>query len=255
MARFDLSDAEWAIIAPLLPNKPRGVARTDDRRVLNGIFYILRTGSPWRDLPERYGPYTTVYNRFNRWAKAGVWINVFNALAQQSPESMAFIDSSIIRAHQHAAGRKKGGPDHAIGLSRGGLSTKIHAVVDEAGLPIRLALSPGQASDKATGAALIASLRQARHVVADRGYDARALIEQIEAAGAEAHIPTQRDRKVQRSVARDIYRQRNLVERYFNKLKHFRRCATRFDKLARNFLAAIALASTRLWTRVYESTT
>jgi transposase len=72
------------------------------------IFYILRTGSPWRDLPERYGPYTTVYNRFNRWAKAGVWVNIFNALAARSPESMAFIDSSIVRAHQHAAGGKKG---------------------------------------------------------------------------------------------------------------------------------------------------
>ncbi len=128
-------------------------------------------------------------------------------------------------------------------------------MVDEAGLPIRLALSPGQASDKATGAELIASLKRTRHVVADRGYDARALIELIEAAGAKAHIPTQRDRKVQRSVARNIYRQRNLVERYFNKLKHFRRCATRFDKLARNFLAAIALASTRLWTKNYESKT
>ncbi len=108
MARFDLSDAEWAIIEPLLPNKPRGVPRTDDRRVLNAIFYVLRTGSPWRDLPERYGPYTTAYNRFNRWAKAGVWVRVFEALTARSPGSMALIDSSIIRAHQHAAGGKKG---------------------------------------------------------------------------------------------------------------------------------------------------
>ena len=107
MARFDLSDAEWEIIAPLLPNKPRGVPRVDDRRVLNGIFWVLRTGSPWRDVPERYGPYTTVYNRFNRWAKDGVWVHVFEALAAQSPKSMQFIDSSIIRAHQHAAGGKK----------------------------------------------------------------------------------------------------------------------------------------------------
>ena len=108
MARFDLSEQEWAIIAPLLPNKPRGVPRTDDRRVLNGIFHILRTGAPWRDLPERYGPYTTCYNRFNRWAKACVWVKVFDALAQRSPQSMHLIDSSIIRAHQHAAGGKKG---------------------------------------------------------------------------------------------------------------------------------------------------
>ena len=106
--RYELSDFEWSIIAPLLPNKPRGVPRADDRRVLNGIFYILRTGSPWRDLPERYGPYTTAYNRYNRWAKAGVWLRIFETLAAQSPQSMQFIDSSIIRAHQHAAGGKKG---------------------------------------------------------------------------------------------------------------------------------------------------
>jgi transposase len=108
MARFDLSDREWRLIQPLLPNRPRGVARVDDRRVLNGIFFILRTGSPWRDLPERYGPYTTVYNRFNRWAKAGVWVRVFEALSAKAPVSMALIDSSIIRAHQHAAGGKRG---------------------------------------------------------------------------------------------------------------------------------------------------
>jgi len=108
MARFDLTDFEWSLIAPLLPNKPRGVPRQDDRRVLNGIFYILRAGSPWRDLPERYGPYTTAYNRFNRWAKAGVWLKVFEALARRSPKSLHLIDSSIVRAHQHAAGGKKG---------------------------------------------------------------------------------------------------------------------------------------------------
>ena len=108
MARYDLSETEWRLIEPLLPNKPRGVARVDDRRVINGIFYVLRTGSPWRDLPGRYGPPTTVYNRFNRWAKAGVWVRVFEALSAASPGSMHLIDSSIIRAHQHAAGAKKG---------------------------------------------------------------------------------------------------------------------------------------------------
>ena len=112
MARFDLTDAEWEIIRPLLPSaqpRPQGGRPTqDDRRVLNGIFFVLRTGTPWRDLPERYGPYTSVYNRFNRWAKAGVWLRVFEALAARSPQSLHLIDSSIIRAHQHAAGGKKG---------------------------------------------------------------------------------------------------------------------------------------------------
>ena len=108
MARYDLSEAEWRLIEPLLPDKPRGVPRVDDRRVINGIFYVLRTGSPWRDLPDRYGPYTTVYNRFNRWAKAGVWLRIFETMAARSPQSLHLIDSSIIRAHQHAAGGKKG---------------------------------------------------------------------------------------------------------------------------------------------------
>ena len=111
MARFDLSDTEWGIIAPLLPGadgEKNGRPRLDDRKVLNGIFFVLRTGTPWRDLPERYGPYTTVYNRFNRWAKRGVWLKVFEALAAKSPQSMHLIDSSIVRAHQHASGGKKG---------------------------------------------------------------------------------------------------------------------------------------------------
>ena len=106
--RHDLTDAEWALIEPLLPNTPRGVPRVDDRRVISGIFYILRTGAPWRDLPARYGPYTTVYNRYNRWAKKGVWLRIFEALAEHSPGSLHLVDSSIVRAHQHAAGGKKG---------------------------------------------------------------------------------------------------------------------------------------------------
>ena len=108
MARYDLSEAEWRIVEPLLPPGGRGPVRTDDRRVVNGIFYVLRTGSPWRDLPERYGGYTTVYNRFNRWARRGVWLSVFEALAERSPQSLHLIDPSIVRAHQHAAGGKKG---------------------------------------------------------------------------------------------------------------------------------------------------
>jgi transposase len=115
-------------------------------------------------------------------------------------------------------------------------------------------LTPGQASDKTTFPALIDGLRLARDVVADRGYFARAIIARIEAAGATAHIPSQSNVRIRRVVQLEVYRQRNLVERFFNKLKHFRRIATRYDKLARNFLAAITLASIRLWLKHYEST-
>lgn len=120
---------------------------------------------------------------------------------------------------------------------------------------MRIVLSPGQASDKAAVEALIDGLKPARALVADRGYDARAVIDLVAARGGCAHIPTQKDRKIQRTINPALYRQRNLIERYFCKLKHFRRIATRFDKLARNFLAAVTLASARIWLRAYESRT
>ncbi len=108
MARFDLTDYEWSVIAPLLPNKVRGVARVDDRRVLNGIFWRLRTGAPWADIPERYGPPTTCYNRFVRWRKAGVWDRILGSVSEAYDGDIQMIDSSSVRVHQHAANGKKG---------------------------------------------------------------------------------------------------------------------------------------------------
>lgn len=125
-------------------------------------------------------------------------------------------------------------------------------MVDERGLPVRLALTPGQASDKAAAPGLLDGLPAAPVLIADRGYDWQHLIDLVRQRGGQAHIPTQRDRKLQRSIDPNLYRQRNLVERFFCKLKHFRRIATRYDKLARNFPAAIAIASARLWLRAYE---
>jgi transposase len=87
----------------MLPNKPRGVPRVNDRRVLNGIFWVLRSGAPWRDLPDDFGPYTTCYNRFVRWRRAGVWSRIMNALATAYDASVQMIDTSIVRVHQHGA--------------------------------------------------------------------------------------------------------------------------------------------------------
>ena len=106
MNRYDLTDFEWSVIEPLLPNKPRGVPRVDDRRVINGIMWVLRSGAPWRDLPERYGPYTTCYNRFNRWRKKGIWDRLMDAIVEAYNGDIQMIDSSSVRVHQHAAGSK-----------------------------------------------------------------------------------------------------------------------------------------------------
>ena len=93
--RYELADYEWAAIKPMLPNKPRGVPRVNDRRILNGIFWVLRSGAPWRDLPDHFGPYTTCYNRFVRWRRVGVWGRIIDALAKKKdrigwPEAKAF---------------------------------------------------------------------------------------------------------------------------------------------------------------------
>lgn len=127
--------------------------------------------------------------------------------------------------------------------------------MDASGLPRRIVLTAGQAHDGSAVPELLHDLPPESDVVADRGYDSNAILDLIRRAGSRAHIPTPCRRLIQRSIDPAIYRQRNLIERFFNKLKHFRRIATRFDKLARNFLAAVLIASTRLWMRAYESTT
>ncbi len=107
MANYALTDFEWSVIQPLLPNKPRGVPRVDDRRVLNGIFWVLRTGAPWRALPKDFGPYTTCYNRFVRWRKAGVFDRIMAAITEAYDGEVQMIDTTSVRVHQHAANSKK----------------------------------------------------------------------------------------------------------------------------------------------------
>jgi transposase len=121
-------------------------ATVNDRRVLNGIFWVLRSGAPWRDLPANYGPYTTCYNRFVRWRRAGVRNRIMKTLATAHDASVQMIDTSIVRVHQYGAciirNRKQ-----SMGRSRGGLTSKMHALVDTNGLPVRLALTAGEAHD------------------------------------------------------------------------------------------------------------
>jgi transposase len=251
--RYELSDREWVAVKPMLPNKPRGVPRVNDRRVLNGIFWVLRSGAPWRDLPEECGPYTTCYNRFVRWRRAGVWRRIMNALAGAQDAAVQMIDTSIVRVHQHGAcvTRNK---RQSMGRSRGGLTSKIHAVVDTNGLPVRLALTAGETHDNRLADKLLSRLKSGSMLLADRGYDADWIRALISKRGAWANIPPRRNRNEPICFSPYLYRARNLVERFFNKIKQCRRIATRYDKLAANYLAFVQLASIRLWLRVNEST-
>ena len=169
--RYELTDDEWTAIKPMLPNKPRGVPRVNDRRVLNGIFWVLRSGAPWRDLPDNFGPYTTCYNRFVRWRRAGVWAKIMNALAGAHDAAVQMIDTSIVRVHQHGACITRN-RRQSMGRSRGGLTSKIHALVDTNGLPVRLALTAGEAHDNRLAGKLLSRLKSGTMLLADRGYDA-----------------------------------------------------------------------------------
>ena len=244
--RYELTDCEWFAIKPFLPNKPRGVPRVDDRRVLNGIFWILRSGAPWRDLPRTLGPYTTSYNRFVRWRRAGVWSRIMRALATTHDASVKMIDTSIVRVHQHAASvaRNRG---QSIGRSRGGLSSKIHAIVDANGMPVQVALTIGEAHDNRLARKLLSRLKSGTMLLADRGYDADWIRALAAKKGAWANIPPRCNRNSPICFSPYLYRARNLIERFFNKIKQCRRVATRYDKLAANYLAFVQLASIRLW--------
>jgi transposase len=169
--RYELTDHEWAAMKPMLPNKSRGVARVNDRRVLNGIFWVLQSGAPWRDLPDGFGPYTTCYNRFVRWRRAGVWSRIMNALAGAHDAAVQMIDTSIVRVHQHGACIAQN-KRQSMGRSRGGLTSKIHVVVDTNGLPVRLALTAGETHDNRLAGSLLSRLKSGSMLLADRGYDA-----------------------------------------------------------------------------------
>jgi transposase len=133
-----------------------------------------------------------------------------------------------------------------VGRSRGGLTTKIHLVADSAGRPLRFLLTPGQAADITSAPELLAGLK-AKAVIADKGYDSRTLRDLVRAKRMRVVIPSKANRKRAIRYDKEIYKQRNLVERCFNKLKHFRRISTRFDRLDCHFMGALHLAATMIW--------
>lgn len=140
-----------------------------------------------------------------------------------------------------------------MGRSRGGLTTKIHALVDANGLPIILKLTPGQAHDGRSAADMLDGLGEGQILLADRAYDSNALRQAMDQRGAWACIKPMPNRKTIPAFSSFLYRHRNLVERFFNRLKHFRAIATRFEKHAENYLALVKLAAIKIWLRSYES--
>lgn len=194
-------------------------------------------------MPAAYGPRTTVYNRFNRWSRRGFWRAMLTALAQSGwVGEAAAIDSTYVKAHRSAHGGK-GARAQGIGPSRGGQTTKIHVLTDVLGRPGVLLLTPGNASDVTTAPAVLAAAPgRIRRLAADKGYDADWLRTDLQGNGITPIIPGKRGRKRKIRHDKRRYRERWRVEAAFNRLKDFCRIATRYDKLARNYASAVALA-------------
>jgi transposase len=266
MGRHELTDAQWCRLAPLLPTqKPRcGRPNLPHRPIINGILWLLATGAPWRDLPAQYGSWRTISSRFYRWRQAGVWQRILTTLQRladregQADWSVHFVDSTIVRAHQHAAGARGGQAGEALGRSRGGFSTKIHVRADRHGMPVTLLITAGQQHDQTMFEPLmeVGSIkRQGRgrprvrpaRLVADKGYSSRRIRAWLRQHNIRQSIPHKRNEHHRGPFDRAMYRERNQVERLMNRLKQFRRIATRYEKRAANYLAMITCAAILLW--------
>jgi transposase len=265
-----MTDAQWEELAPLLPpQRPRtGRPARDHRVVLSAILWVLRAGAPWRDLPERFGPWSTAWSRFRRWAAAGVWARVF-AMLQRAADRAGrldwathYIDGTVARAHQHAAGAVGGQEHEALGRSRGGFSTKVHLRAEGGGKPLAFVVSGGERHESRYVEALLARghvRRAARgrprvrpeRVVRDKGYSYPAVRRALARRGIRAVIPRRRDQRPDDGrhapFDRAAYRERNRVERLINRLKQHRRIATRYEKRAGHYAAMLTVAATLLW--------
>jgi len=246
MARLSLNDENWLKLKSILIDE--GIYNKSNLRLtIEGMLYRTRVGCPWRDLPAIFGKWNSIYKTFNQWSSRGKWMKVFKRLVIEPDTEWIFVDGSYAKAHQHSAGAVSE-EDEGIGKSRAGNTTKIHLAVDSYGLPIEFDITSGATHDCKAAPDLIAKLPQADAIIADKGYDSKAIREQIVSKGAQVVIPRKRNSiKGNGDLDRGLYRYRHLVENAFARLKQFRALATRFDKLKRNYQSVVAMACAFLW--------
>lgn len=263
--REEIKDEQWSRLEPLLPSLV-GLGRPylAHRPIVSGIVWVLRTGAPWRDVPERFGKWTTIASRFRRWTVKGIWQAIWAELQRladmqgQLDWSMHFVDGTVVRAHQCAAGARGGQAAEALGRSRGGFSTKIHLRAEGHGKPVAFVLSGGERHESKflqplveTGAVRRAGRGRPRvrpdRIVGDKGYSYTTTRKYLHSRGIRVTIPRRKDQGDDLCFDAVVYKERNKVERLVNRLKNFRRIATRYDKRAASYHGWLTIAAVLLW--------
>ncbi len=213
--------------------------------MVEAMVFRLRAGCPWRDLPEPFGAWSSVYTRWRRWNQAGLWTKILALLADKAKGVLRNLDATHIKVHQHGCNPAGGQQNQAIGRTKGGLNTKLTALVDSRGRAVQLLLAPGQRADirAAEGLCPLQGVR----VVADKGYGSDGFRQRLSDAGNTHCIPPRMGRRSPARFHRGHYRQRRRVENFFQRLKRFRSVASRFDKNDRHFLATVSLAAILDW--------
>ena len=214
--------------------------------MVSAMFFVLRTGIPWRDLPERYGPWSSIYTRFRRWCALGLFRRMLAVVARKATGTLRYLDCSHIKLHQDGTNPRGGQAAQAIGRTKGGINTKLAALVDSRGRAVALSLAAGQRHDLYAVEPLLPWLRRHR-AVADKGFDADTFRARLGRQGTHVCIPPKRSRRRSIAFHRGYYRHRHHVENFFCRIKRYRRISTRYEKLAETYLGFAQLAAIFDW--------
>ena len=247
---YRIKNDAWAKIFEFL-SSIHGLHTKDEtkiRRFIEAIWLIVRGGMQWRLLPEEYGKWNSIHRRFSRWVKAGIWEQIMTYVTDADLENV-MLDSTIVRANACAAGLYKNSQaQEALGRSAGGFSTKIHALVDSLGNPLKFILTPGQHHDVTVAENLLINVENSC-VIADKGYISKSLTNTIAKQGCKAVIPSRCNSLSPNKIDKHLYKERHLVECFFSKIKYFRRIFSRYDKSAASFLGYLHFVGALIWLR------